>query len=88
MGFRGLQGGWLDRSYRNQADRMREAALGKVDKFGLVQDVCGAPDFESPGTAVEGQAFFLLMESAAREYDDQEKKAKLSISEAGNTLFV
>ncbi len=85
--YRGLQGGWLDRSYRSKADRMREAALRKVDEFGLVQDVCGAPNFESPGTAVEGQAFFLLMEAAFQDYGVQERKAKLSIAEAGKTLF-
>jgi unsaturated rhamnogalacturonyl hydrolase len=85
--YRGLQGGWLDRSYMDYAVRMREAAHRKVDEFGLVQDVCGAPNFESPGTAVEGQAFFLLMEAAVRDYGVQEREAKLSIAEAGNTLF-
>lgn len=69
--YRGLQDGWLDRSYINHADRMRDAVLGKVDKFGLVQGVCGAPNFDSPGTAVEGQAFFLLMEAAATEHGRQ-----------------
>jgi unsaturated rhamnogalacturonyl hydrolase len=65
--YRGVQGGWLDASYRKYADRMRAAAHAKVDEFGLVQDVCGAPLFESPGTATEGQAFFLLMEAAYQE---------------------
>lgn len=59
----------------------------KVDEFGLVQDVCGAPNFESAGTAVEGQAFFLLMEAAVQDYDVQEREAKLSFAEAGKTLF-
>jgi len=65
--YRGIQGGWLDTSYRKHADRMRKAAHEKVDEYGLVQDVCGAPTFELPGTATEGQAFFLLMEAAAHE---------------------
>jgi len=30
-----------------------------------VQGVCAAPNFDRPGIAAEGQAFFLLMESAA-----------------------
>lgn len=64
--YRGIQGGWLDASYRKHADRMRKAAHRKVDEYGLVQDVCGAPTFELPGTATEGQAFFLLMEAAVR----------------------
>lgn len=62
--YRGLQRGYLDQSYRAYADKMRAAAISKVDKYGLVQDVCGAPRFDSPGTATEGQAFFLLMEVA------------------------
>ncbi len=55
------------RRTRRHADRMREAAHAKVDAFGLVQGVCGAPNFDRSGTATEGQAFFLLMEAAHRE---------------------
>ena len=62
--YRGVKGGWLDRSYLQKADRMRKAVHLKVDRFGLVQGVCGAPNFNRPGTATEGQAFFLLMEAA------------------------
>jgi hypothetical protein len=29
-----------------------------------VQDVCGLPFFDKPGVAAEGQAFFILMETA------------------------
>jgi len=67
--YRGVKAGWLDRAYLPQADRIREAVYGKVDEFGLVQGVCGAPHFNSSGTATEGQAFFLLMEAA---YSDME----------------
>jgi rhamnogalacturonyl hydrolase YesR len=63
--YRGTQAGWLDASYRAHAERMRAAAHSKVDEYGLVQGVCGAPNFDRPGTATEGQAFFLLMEAAA-----------------------
>jgi unsaturated rhamnogalacturonyl hydrolase len=65
--YRGIQEGWLDGSYRKHANRMRKAAHQKVDEYGLVQDVCGAPNFGSAGIATEGQAFFLLMEVAASE---------------------
>ncbi len=54
----------LERNVRQAIDRMRKAAHGKVDEFGLVQGVCGSPTFNHPGTATEGQAFFLLMEAA------------------------
>lgn len=62
--FRGVTEKWLDQSYLDYAYNMRNAAHQKVDKYGYIQDVCGAPFFESPGRATEGQAFFLLMEAA------------------------
>jgi unsaturated rhamnogalacturonyl hydrolase len=65
--YRGVRGGWIESHYLAAADRMRTAACQKVDMFGLVQGVCGAPNFDRPGTATEGQAFFLLMEAAYRE---------------------
>jgi rhamnogalacturonyl hydrolase YesR len=65
--YRALRGGWLESRYLEVADMMREAVYRKVDSFGLVQGVCGAPNFDRPGTASEGQAFFLLMEAAYRD---------------------
>ncbi len=62
--YRGIKEGWLDASYKVPADRMRAAAHSKVDDLGLVQGVCGSPEFDHPGTATEGQAFFLMMEAA------------------------
>lgn len=69
--YRGVLGGYLSRSYLEKADAMREAVYGKVDEYGLVQGVCGAPFFNGPGTATEGQAFFLLMEAAYRDLNDE-----------------
>lgn len=65
--YRGMAGGWLPPSHRETADSLRAAALAKVDAFGLVQGVCGAPNFNRPGTSTEGQAFCLLMEAARRD---------------------
>ena len=65
--YRGVKAGWLASSYVAQADRIHAAAQAKVDAFGLVQGVCGAPNFDRSGTATEGQAFFLLMEAAHRD---------------------
>lgn len=62
--YRGIEGGWIDKSYRARAEKMRAAAHAKVDDLGLVQGVCGSPEFDHPGTATEGQAFFILMEAA------------------------
>jgi rhamnogalacturonyl hydrolase YesR len=60
----GVKAGWLDNSYIARADEMREAVYKKVDSFGLVQGVCGGPAFDHAGTAVEGQSFYIFMESA------------------------
>ena len=62
--YRGVAAGWLDRVYLAPAERMRQAAHSKVDRYGMVQGVCGSPAFDRPGTAAEGQAFFLMMEAA------------------------
>ncbi len=62
--FRGIRGGWLPPRYLGSAARMRQAAIARVDEMGLVRDVCGAPSFDRAGTAVEGQAFHILMEAA------------------------
>jgi len=67
--YRGVEGGWLNRSYIEYAEKMRMAARSKVDQYGLMQDVCGVPEFNRPYIAPEGQAFFLLMEAAARDYE-------------------
>jgi rhamnogalacturonyl hydrolase YesR len=63
----GIREGWLEASYLRRAERMREAVRKKVDEYGYVQGVCGSPNFESAGTATEGQAFFLMMEAAASQ---------------------
>lgn len=62
--YRGVAEGWLEGDYIPLAEKSREAALSSVDSYGLVQDVCGLPYFDRPGVATEGQAFFILMESA------------------------
>jgi len=62
--YRGVKAGVVPRTLLAEAGRMRAAALARVDAAGLVQGVCGSPLFDRPGTAVEGQAFFLMMEAA------------------------
>lgn len=64
--FRGVAAGWLESDLLKAAQKMRSAAHAKVDRYGFVQGVCGSPHFDHPGVAPEGQAFFLLMEAAAR----------------------
>jgi rhamnogalacturonyl hydrolase YesR len=65
--FRGVKSGYLPNERLIDACKLRAAAHAKVDRFGLVQDVCGAPHFDKAGVAPEGNAFFLLMEAAAEK---------------------
>jgi hypothetical protein len=67
--YTGVRAGWLPSSYVAAADRMRAAARAKVDQYGFVQGVCGAPGFDHAGVAAEGQAFFLMMEVARAKFD-------------------
>ena len=62
--YRGVAEGYLDESLVLYAEKARAAALAEVDPYGLVRNVCGAPHFDKPGVAPEGQAFHLLMEAA------------------------
>lgn len=65
--YRGINSGWLDKKWKTLADRCRDAADNKMDEYGLIQGVCGAPEFNKPGVAPEGQAFYLLMEAASEK---------------------
>lgn len=65
--YRGVKAGYLGQEYLVYADKARAAAYSMVDNYGFVRGVCGMPQFNSPGIATEGQAFFLLMEAAARD---------------------
>jgi len=49
--------------YRVQADRLRDTARSKMDSYGYVQSVCGAPNFDRQGTSTEAQAFAIMMEA-------------------------
>jgi unsaturated rhamnogalacturonyl hydrolase len=65
--FRGIAAGYIDSGYLEKAERMRKAANQHVDNLGYVQDVCGVPAFDRAYVAPEGQAFYLLMETAAKD---------------------
>lgn len=65
--FRGVAAGYLDKSYLKPTEIMRKAANDQVDKLGYVHNVCGLPNFDRPYFAPEGQAFYLLMETAAAD---------------------
>jgi rhamnogalacturonyl hydrolase YesR len=62
--YTGLKSGWLDNSYRQKADLMRNAAHSKIDENGIVQGAAGSPSFDKSGTSTEAQSFFIMMETA------------------------
>ncbi|HXX99991.1 MAG TPA: glycoside hydrolase family 88 protein [Candidatus Limnocylindrales bacterium] len=62
--YEGVAGGWLAKSYLARANGLRDAARKKMDEFGYVQGVCGAPNFDHSGISTEGQAFCIMMEAA------------------------
>lgn len=66
--YRGMTEGWLGEDYLEMAEKCRNAAVSSVDRYGIVHDVCGIPDFNTPSYAPEGQAFFILMESARKTF--------------------
>ena len=63
--YRGVAAGYLDKSYLHKTEIMRKAANDQVDKLGYIHNVCGLPNFDRAYFAPEGQAFYLLMETAA-----------------------
>lgn len=65
--YRGVEEGVLENSYLSRADAIREAIHQKVDEFGRLQDSSSSPYFLEPGTSVESQAHFLMMEQAYRK---------------------
>jgi rhamnogalacturonyl hydrolase YesR len=66
--FRGVAAGYIESSYLEKAEKMRKAANEQVDYLGYVQNVCGVPNFDRSYVAPEGQAFYLLMETAAKDF--------------------
>ncbi len=61
--FKGVHDGWLASTYIPAAEAIYQAASAKVNGYGIVQDVCGSPNFNAPGSAPEGQAFYILMDA-------------------------
>jgi unsaturated rhamnogalacturonyl hydrolase len=64
--FSGAADGWLPAHYAETGADLLRHARGKVDELGFVTPVCGAPNFDRPGTSAEAQSFFLLAHAASR----------------------
>ncbi|MCL1881761.1 MAG: glycoside hydrolase family 88 protein [Oscillospiraceae bacterium] len=59
--YRGILEGWLEPEYLVKADKVYKAVQNKVDKFGIIRDVCGSPHFKTLGTSAEAQAAYIMM---------------------------
>ncbi|MFI2711382.1 glycoside hydrolase family 88 protein [Micromonospora sp. NPDC018662] len=67
LGYAALTGvadGWLPPSWFGTGAELLAAAARRVDRYGRVTGVSGAPDFTGPGTSPEAQACFLLGQAA------------------------
>ena len=58
--YRGIVNGYLSSSYLSWAEKAYAAVTEKIDKYGLLQEVCGCPDFLKSGTSCEAQAAYLM----------------------------
>jgi len=61
---KGVKQGWLPETLLAHANAIKATVMQNVDNYGFVRPVCGAPYFDRPGIAPEGQAFFILMATA------------------------
>ena len=73
--YKAVAAGLLEQKYQTIADQIRIALYKKVMDSGLVTDSSSSPSYVNPGTAVESQAHFLLMEQA---YCDIQSKGTIS----------
>lgn len=62
--YRGVGENVLDRTLLPIAHQIREEVVKCVDSEGKVHSCAGSPDFVKSGVSVEGQAHFVMMESA------------------------
>lgn len=61
--YKNVLRGVLSKEYLPYADTVRETMDKYVDKYGIIQEVCGCPHFVSVGTSAESMAAYILMNS-------------------------
>lgn len=59
--LKAIANGWLDRSYLNKIEMTFETIKKQVRENGEVDNACAAPHFDHPGSAVESQAWNLML---------------------------
>lgn len=61
--FRGILRGYVSRSRLDAAETAWHAVTAAMDRFGLIRQVCGCPDFISEGTSAEAQAAYIMADT-------------------------
>ena len=65
--YRGILHGYVDPEHRTAAETAFRTVTEKVDGIGLIHEVCGCPDFVSPGTSAEAQAAYVMADAWRRK---------------------
>ena len=58
--YRGIKEGYLPEKYRLYADKAFLTVTEKIDRYGIIREVCGCPDFVAEGTSAEAQAAYVM----------------------------
>ena len=61
--YRGHVNGWIEEEYLAKADLVATTMEKYIDDYGIIQEVCGCPDFVSVGTSAESMAAYIMMHS-------------------------
>lgn len=72
--YRALAAGYL-KDYEEIADKLRKSLHEKVDPYGFLYGVCGAPENNKTGISSNGQSFVLMMEAAYYDYKNSHPDA-------------
>ena len=67
--YRGVAGNWLSSKYLEKADLVRKTMEHYVNSYGVIQEVCGCPDFVEVGTSAESMASYLMMHAHYQRMD-------------------
>ena len=59
--YRGCKQHWLSEEYLKYAEQIAETMEKYIDEYGIIQEVCGCPDFLTSGTSAESLAAYLMM---------------------------
>lgn len=71
--YRRIAEGKLDDTYLSAADAILASAEKDIDRFGIIHNVCGAPDFAHQGTSAEAQAAFVMADAWKQKISRKEE---------------